>query len=118
MSIEAYSISAAERLLRRKDGPEKVQVPTEYAPELPERFVSHVPANELQNDGAISSYRDDREEKSTHVIEYDDYWQLHLDEVNPRFDAAGHLVKDAPVETTLLLLFAIFYLYENGYLRS
>lgn len=99
----------------RESSVEKLAVPKEEVAELPPRFATHVPANELQNDGAIGSYRDDRESDSVHAIEYEDHWRIHIDSANPRFDhkKIDHLIEDASVSSLVFLCFA-FLIFSNS----
>jgi len=39
-----------------------------------------------------------------HVLEYEKYWVLHRDRIDPRHDPVGHLVTDAPEFVLLGLL--------------
>ncbi|WP_135852598.1 hypothetical protein [Halorussus salinus] len=89
---------------------EKVTIPKDEVPELPEYFEEHAPANELQEDGALRSYRDDEPEDSVHVIEYEDCWKVHLDDHNPRHRPVKHLVEDAPLEAAGLVFVAALLL--------
>jgi hypothetical protein len=87
---------------------EKVKIQKTELPELPERFDDYLPANGMQNDGAIGSYRDGCE----HVIEYEDHWKYHIDDVDPEEDPIGHAITDAPEDVALLcLLCLIWYFY-------
>ncbi len=45
-----------------------------------------------QKNGAIKQYR----YKNVHIREYEDKFLVHTDKVDPRKDALGHLVSDAP----------------------
>lgn len=81
--------------------------------EQPSNYARSVPANGLQNEGAVDSYRDDQETQSVHAIQYEDCWKLHLDAVNPRYDPVGHAIKDATLETALALTFIAMFAYKN-----
>lgn len=91
---------------------EKIEISKASVPELPEHFEEAYPANEMQNDGAVASYRDDRERNSLHVIEYEDKWTVHVDEHNPKHAPVKHLTQDAPTEGALLALLAAGVLYK------
>lgn len=43
-----------------------------------------------------------------HIREYNDYYSLHMDSVDPREDPIGHLIKDAPEEIICLILASSF----------
>ena len=34
--------------------------------------------------------------ENLHIREYDDYYSIHMDKIDPRIDPAGHLLIDAP----------------------
>lgn len=93
---------------------EKITVPKSDAPELPEYFEEYAPANELQEDGALRSYRDDEPENSVHVIEYEDCWKAHLDDHNPKHRPVKHLVEDAPLEALGLVVVTALILNRYG----
>jgi len=81
---------------------EKVRIDKALISELPPRFEESYPANAMQDDGAVASYRSTDENDVVHIIEFEDYWELHLDEFNPRHDPLKHLLNDAPGEALLL----------------
>lgn len=58
-------------------------------------------------DGAEASYRSTEEGDVVHVIEYEEYWEVHLDEFNPKHDPIKHLINDAPGEALLIGLVLI-----------
>lgn len=58
------------------------------------------------------SERQYRNSTGLHAREYDDRFVVHRDEVDPRVDPIGHLVKDSP--ETLLALGAALALSQNG----
>ncbi|MFA9516595.1 hypothetical protein ACERIT_05165 [Halopenitus sp. H-Gu1] len=107
--VHEHPFEPYEEALRRSDQ-SKMDVPKTEVPSLPARFKEHYPANGMQDENAQASYRDDRKEDSTHVIEYSDQWEIHIDDSNPRFpdQRFDHLVNDAPV--TLVLLVAVIVL--------
>jgi hypothetical protein len=51
-------------------------------------------------EGAIASYRDRRRRDSVHIVEYPDRWEIHVDRFNPRYEPLGHVLVDAPEQTT------------------
>lgn len=54
-------------------------------------------------DGQIENYRISLENGSgLHIKEYDEYYAVHIDEVDPGQNAVGHMVKDA-TELTLAI---------------
>jgi hypothetical protein len=85
---------------------EKVQIDKELLSELPPRFEESYPANAMQ-DGAEASYRSTEEGDVVHVIEYEEHWEVHLDEFNPKHDPIKHLINDAPGEALLIGLVLI-----------
>lgn len=91
---------------------EKISISKSKVPALPDYFEEHYPANEMQNDGAIASYRDNRERNSLHVIEYEDHWTVHVDDHNPKYAPVKHLTQDAPAEGALLAIAAAGILYK------
>lgn len=99
--------------LERGDG-EKVRIDRELISELPPRFEESYPANAMQDD-AVASYRSTEEDDVVHIIEYEEYWELHLDEFNPKHDPIKHLINDAPGEALLLglVLLAIGLKYSG-----
>lgn len=110
--VHEHPFEPYEQTLRRTDQ-SKVKVPKREVSTLPARFEEHYPANGMQDDGAQASYRDDRKKDSVHVIEYPEYWELHLDDANPRFQdkQLDHLVNDAPA--TLVMLVAVIILFYH-----
>jgi len=94
-----------ERL--RNGEEEKVDISKSVVGELPDHFEESYPANAMQNEGAIGSHRDDRERNSLHVIEYEDKWEVHIDEHNPKYAPLKHLMQDAPGEFILLVLVVV-----------
>lgn len=93
---------------------EKVRIDKELISELPPRFEESYPANAMQDD-AVASYRSTEEDDVVHIIEYEEYWELHLDEFNPKHDPIKHLINDAPGEALLLglVLLAIGLKYSG-----
>lgn len=112
--VHEHPFEPYERVLRQTNQ-SKVDVPKSEVSELPPRFEEHYPANEMQENGADASYRDDRKEDSVHAIEYADHWTIHLDDFNPRFKEKqlDHLVNDAPMATALLIVFVLLAAYYN-----
>lgn len=112
--LHEHPFEPYEQMLRQSDQP-KVEVPKREVPTLPPRFEEHYPANGMQDNGAQASYRDDRKEDSVHVIEYPDYWEIHIDDANPRFQdkQLDHLVNDAPAILILLVVVILLFYYYN-----
>ena len=44
-------------------------------------------------EGSLRQYRND---KGLHVREYENYFEIHEDQVDPRVDPLGHLIRDSP----------------------
>lgn len=86
---------------------EKMEIPKMEVDELPDEFEEAYPANAMQDGNAVASYRDNESEDSVHVIEYDNHWEAHLDDVNPKHDPLRHLLSDAPAEAATLALFLL-----------
>ena len=64
--------------------------------------------------GALRQYRGVH---GSHVLEYEKKWVIHRDKIDPRLDAIGHLVNDAPhvlVFGTLAVLGLLGLIYALG----
>lgn len=114
--LQSSALDQYVERLRNSDR-KKIQVPKSEVPELPPRFEENYPANEMQSEGAKASYRDDRKKDSVHAIEYEDYWQIDIDDHNPRFpeERIPHLVNDATkVAVALVVIAGLFYYSYNN----
>lgn len=84
-----------EELLDASEQPkERVQIPKQAVPVLPDRFdrtlLADIP------DDAVGSYRDmEAPTDSVHVHEFHDHWELHIDAFNPHYYPIKHAVADA-----------------------
>lgn len=86
---------------------DKLRIPKSILPELPSRFERTLKAD--PPDGAKESYRDNtRARFSTHVNEFPDYWQIHIDYFNPEYRPFEHVVLDAPEQSAEFLKAAIY----------
>jgi len=54
--------------------------------------------------GQIKDYRKEVDNKSIHVREFEGYYTVHWDEVDPHKDPFGHLVKDSPHWLAIMLI--------------
>jgi len=72
--------------------------------------------------GAKCQYRLMLEDgRSLHLLEYDDYYTLHWDEIDPRKDPLGHLIFDAPeiafLSVVFLLILFSLSLSNDSYMK-
>ena len=78
--------------------------------ELPKRFDRSWLS--LHN-GAKAVYRDQSAEYSLQIRKYDEKWEVQLDRHHPKYNAIGHLVKDAPQVGAALAVCGGFYLLSR-----
>jgi len=107
---ERWSFSQYEALAHQQN--QTILASKADAPVLPPRYSEVQISSHLLDADAIRAYRDNRPSQSIHVIEYEDRWELHVDELNPKYDALGHLQRDAPFLFCLGLLGSAHYLTD------
>lgn len=87
--------------MRAKEVGEKITVSKSSVPNtLPSRFYESALSIKL---GAKAVYREDKKEYSVQIREYSDKYVLQLDRHNPKYNAVGHAVVDAPGYTIAAL---------------
>lgn len=90
----AYSWAEASRRVHDEEYGEKIELPKEYAAELPRRFES---SDRSIRGQANAVYRDQQKTDSIQVREYDDKWVLEVDRHNPETGKPlAHVIEDAP----------------------
>jgi len=92
-----YALRFYERTLDPNGTPkEKVQIPKAVLPSLPDRFKRTRLAK--MPDGSVGSYRDmNASVHSSHIHEYPDHWELHVDCFNPHYRPIEHALVDTGV---------------------
>lgn len=92
-----YSLDFYEDTLDPNGTPkEKVEIPKEMLPALPNRFERTRLAK--MPDGSLGSYRDmEASVQSSHIHEYPDHWELHVDCFNPHYRPIEHAMVDTGV---------------------
>lgn len=79
--------------IRRAGYGKKKKVPKNKVGELPDRFE---PSPLSLKNGAKAVYREDCQEDTVQVREYDDYYTLQLDQYHPKYTPVKHMSKDVP----------------------
>ena len=69
------------------DGDGNILIPKSVRP-----IIDYTETNLGSKNGAEKQYR----YGTLHIREYDNYYSVHLDKVDPRINPIGHLFKDAP----------------------
>ena len=69
------------------DGEGNILIPKAVRP-----IIDYTETNLGSKKGAEKQYR----YGTLHIREYQDYYSIHMDKVDPRIDPIGHLLKDAP----------------------
>ncbi|MGE0242465.1 MAG: hypothetical protein AB7F53_00620 [Nitrososphaeraceae archaeon] len=69
------------------DGEGNILIPKSVRP-----IIDYTETNLGNKNGAKKQYR----YGNLHIREYENYYSVHMDKVDPRIDPMGHLVKDAP----------------------
>ena len=69
------------------DGEGNILIPKSVRP-----IIDYNETNLGSKKGAEKQYR----YGTLHIREYQDYYSIHMDKVDPRIDPIGHLLKDAP----------------------
>ena len=69
------------------DGEGNILIPKSVRP-----IIDYTETNLGSKNGAEKQYR----YGTLHIREYEDYYSVHMDKVDPRINPIGHLLKDAP----------------------
>lgn len=102
-TVESDGTVIEAHVSRLESGTEKrVTIGKELLPELPRRFEESYPANAMWRVGSVASYRSTRKGETVHIIEFEDHWELHLDDFNPIHDPWKHLLYDTRREVAVL----------------
>jgi hypothetical protein len=86
------------------DGEGSIIVPKSVRP-----IIDYKETSLGNKNGAKTQFRYD----NLHIREYDDYCAVHRDNIDPRRDALGYLLEDAP-ECLVGTIFPAFVRYKNG----
>ena len=84
----------------------EISISKEVLPSLEENGFTETLLGDAR--GSIRQYRNSG---GLHVLEYHDKFVVHEDEVDPRVDPVGHLIKDSP--ETLFALGAAYLLSQS-----
>jgi hypothetical protein len=98
LASDSYSfLRFYERTLDPHGTPkEKAEIPKEVLPALPDRFERTRLAKRPEN--SLSSYRDmNASVHSSHIHEYPDHWELHVDCFNPHYRPVEHALVDTGI---------------------
>lgn len=92
-----YFLRFYERTLDPHGTPkEKAEIPKEVLPALPERFERTRLAK--RPEGSLASYRDmNASLTSSHIHEYANHWELHVDCFNPHYRPVEHALVDTGI---------------------
>ncbi|HEU4482743.1 MAG TPA: hypothetical protein VFR65_06785 [Nitrososphaeraceae archaeon] len=77
------------------DGDGNILIPKSVRP-----IIDYTETNLGSKKGAKKQYR----YENLHIREYENYYSVHMDRVDPRIDPLGHLLKDAPEYLTCLMM--------------
>ena len=69
------------------DGDDNILIPKSVRP-----IIDYTETNLGSKNGAEKQYR----YGTLHIREYENYYSVHMDKVDPRINPIGHLLKDAP----------------------